>query len=94
MPVPGTPNGGCNYHCSATDLSVHLPTKQEGPFGILHQKPRPLIAELKGEGGGANSVQYQRRMSQRDPKGTGMTAVQMTSSTPHCVDVGCAGVGV
>lgn len=51
MPVPGTPNGGCNYHCSATDLSVHSPTKQEEPFGILHQKLRPLIAEQKGGGG-------------------------------------------
>lgn len=52
MPVPGTPNGGCNYHCSATDLSVHSPTKQEEPFGILHQKLRPLIAEQKGGRGG------------------------------------------
>lgn len=55
MPVPGTPNGGCNYHCSATDLSVQSPTKQEEPFGILHQKPRPLIAEQRG--GDPNSVQ-------------------------------------
>lgn len=47
VPVPGTPNGSCNYHCSTTVLSVCSPAKQEGSFGSPDQKLWPLIMKQK-----------------------------------------------
>lgn len=47
VPVPGTPNGSCNYHSSTTVLSVHSPAKQEGSFGSPDQTLRPLIMKQK-----------------------------------------------
>lgn len=47
VPVPGTPNGSCNYHCSTTVLSVRSPAKQEGSFGSPDQKLWPLIMKQK-----------------------------------------------
>lgn len=92
MPVPGTPNGGCNYHCSATDLSVHSPTKQEEPFGILHQKLRPLIAEQKGGGGGGQCAKRRKNVPKR-VEGNGNDSRPDDVLCTPCVDVRCTGVG-